>query len=106
LPNSRRRAFDADTYHPQPRAFGIRPRFSETRFESTSDPPVRAVVKWFNPEKSIWPRQTVRWVRRRLSPWHRRGKHADLNGWYLHEARVSRDFSPGLRGYQVSDWYD
>ena len=50
LPNSRRRAFDADTYHPQPRAFGIRPRFSETRFESTSDPPVRAVVKWFIPK--------------------------------------------------------
>jgi CspA family cold shock protein len=51
--NSRRRAFDADTYHPQPRAFGTRPRFSETRFEATSDPPVRAVVKWFNPEKGF-----------------------------------------------------
>jgi cold shock protein len=53
FPNSRRRAFDADTYNPQPRAFGTRPQFSETRFESTSDPPVRAVVKWFNPEKGF-----------------------------------------------------
>src|ERR1700730_1615245 len=53
FPNSRRRAFDADTYNPQPPVFGTRPRFSETRFESTSDPPVRAVVKWFNPEKGF-----------------------------------------------------
>ena len=53
FPNSQRRTFDADTYNPQPRAFGTRPRFSETRFESTSDPPVRAVVKWFNPEKGF-----------------------------------------------------
>ena len=51
--NSRRRAFDADTYNPQPRAFGTRPQFSETRFESASDPPVRAVVKRFNPEKGF-----------------------------------------------------
>ena len=51
--HSRHREFDADTYNPQPRAFGTRPRFSETRFESTSDPPVRAVVKWFNPEKGF-----------------------------------------------------
>jgi CspA family cold shock protein len=51
--NSRRRDFDADTYYPQPPVFGTRPRFSETRFESTSDPPVRAVVKWFNPEKGF-----------------------------------------------------
>ena len=53
FPNLRRRAFDADTYNPQPRAFGTRSRFSETRFESTSDPPVRAVVKRFNPEKGF-----------------------------------------------------
>jgi CspA family cold shock protein len=53
FPNSRRRAFDADTYNPHPRAFGTRPQFSETRFESTSDPPVRVVVKWFNPEKGF-----------------------------------------------------
>ena len=53
FPNSPRRAFDADTYNPQPPVFGIRPRFRETRFESTSDPPVRAVVKRFNPEKGF-----------------------------------------------------
>jgi hypothetical protein len=53
LPNSWRRAFDADTYHPQPRAFGTRPRFSETQFESTFDPPVQAVVWSFNPEKGF-----------------------------------------------------
>jgi len=51
--HSRHREFDADTYNPQPPVFGIRPRFRETRFESTSDPPVRAVVKWFNPEKGF-----------------------------------------------------
>jgi CspA family cold shock protein len=50
--HSRHREFDADTYNPPP-AFGTRPRFSETRFEATSDPPVRAVVKWFNPEKGF-----------------------------------------------------
>src|SRR5712675_3271892 len=32
--NSRRRDFDADTYYPQPRPFGPRPRFSEPRFEA------------------------------------------------------------------------
>jgi len=53
FPNSRHREFDADTYNPQPPVFGIRPRFRETRFESTSDPPVRAVVKRFNPEKGF-----------------------------------------------------
>jgi CspA family cold shock protein len=51
--NSRRREFDAETYHPQPRNFSTRPRFSETRFESASDPPVRAVVKWFSPDKGF-----------------------------------------------------
>jgi cold shock protein len=50
---SRRRDFGADTYYPQPRAFGSRPRFSEPRFEAPSGPPVRAVVKWFNPEKGF-----------------------------------------------------
>ena len=53
FPNSRHREFDADTYNPQTPVFGTRPRFSETRFESTSDPPVRAVVKRFNPEKGF-----------------------------------------------------
>jgi cold shock protein len=51
--HSRRRDFDADTYHPQPRAFGTRPRLSQTRFEAPSGPPVRGVVKWFNPEKGF-----------------------------------------------------
>ena len=50
---SRRRDFDADTYHPQPRAFGTRPRFSQARFEAPSGPPVRGVVRWFNPEKGF-----------------------------------------------------
>jgi len=51
--HSRRREFDADAYHPQPRAFGNRPRFSQARFEPPSGPPVRGVVKWFNPEKGF-----------------------------------------------------
>jgi cold shock protein len=49
----RRRDFDDDTYHPQPRAFGTRPRLSQTRFEAPSGPPARGVVKWFNPEKGF-----------------------------------------------------
>ena len=51
--HSRRRDLDADTYYPQPRPFGPRPRFSEPRFEAPSGPPVRAVVKWFNSEKGF-----------------------------------------------------
>ena len=51
--HSRRREFDADTYDPPPRAFGTRPRFSRTAFEAPTGPPVRAVVKWFNPEKGF-----------------------------------------------------
>jgi CspA family cold shock protein len=50
---SRRRDFDADNYHPQPRAFGTRPRLSRTPSEAPSGPPVRGVVKWFNPEKGF-----------------------------------------------------
>jgi CspA family cold shock protein len=50
---SRRRDFDADTHQPQPRAFGTRPRFSQTLFEAPSGPPVSGVVKWFNPEKGF-----------------------------------------------------
>jgi cold shock protein len=50
---SRRRDFDADTYHPQPRAFGTRSRFSQTRFEAPSGPAVRGIVKWFSPEKGF-----------------------------------------------------
>jgi cold shock protein len=51
--HSRRREFDVDTYHPQPRAFGTRPRFNRTPFEAPSGPTVRGVVKWFNSEKGF-----------------------------------------------------
>ena len=51
--HSRRRDFDADSYHPQPRAYGPRPRFSRATFEAPSGPPVSGVVKWFNPEKGF-----------------------------------------------------
>ena len=51
--NSRRRDFDVETYHAQPRPLGTRPRFSEPRFEAPSGPPVRGVVKWFSPEKGF-----------------------------------------------------
>ena len=51
--HSRRRDLDADTYHPQSRAFGTRPRFSQPRFEAPSGPPVHGVVKWFNPDKGF-----------------------------------------------------
>ena len=51
--HSRRRDFDADTYHPQPRAFGTRSLFSQPRFDAPSGPPVSGVVKWFNPEKGF-----------------------------------------------------
>ena len=51
--HSRRREFDTDTHHPQSRAFGTQPRFAQTRFEVPSGPSVRAVVKWFSPEKGF-----------------------------------------------------
>ena len=51
--NSRRRDFDVETYHAQPRSFGTRSRFSEPRFEAPSGPPVQGVVKWFSPEKGF-----------------------------------------------------
>ncbi len=52
---SRRRDFDAhsDTYRPQPRVFGSRPQFNRAPFEAPSGPPVRGIVKWFNPEKGF-----------------------------------------------------
>ena len=50
--HSPRREFDADTYDLQPRAFGTRPRLSQT-FEAPSGPPVHGLVKWFNPEKGF-----------------------------------------------------
>jgi cold shock protein len=51
--HSRRREFDTDTHHPQSRGFGTQPRFAQTRFEVPSGPSVRAVVKWFSPEKGF-----------------------------------------------------
>jgi CspA family cold shock protein len=51
--SSRRRDFAADTFYPQPRSFGTRPRFTQPRFEAPSGPPIRGVVKWFNPEKGF-----------------------------------------------------
>jgi len=50
---SRRREFDADSYNPQPRVFGTRPRFSQARSEIPSGPPVSGIVKWFSPEKAF-----------------------------------------------------
>src|SRR5215471_16174581 len=40
-------------YHPQERAFGTRPRYTQPRFEAPSGPPVNGVVKWFSPEKGF-----------------------------------------------------
>ena len=51
--HSQRREFDMDTYTAQHRAFAKRPRFSQSRFEAPSDPPVQGVVKWFSPEKGF-----------------------------------------------------
>ena len=51
--NSRRRDFDVETYHAQPRSFGTRPRFTQSRFEAPSGPPVSGAVKWFSPEKGF-----------------------------------------------------
>jgi cold shock CspA family protein len=51
--HSRRRDFDADSYQPQPRAFGTRPRFNRAPVEAPSGPPVSGVVKWFSPEKGF-----------------------------------------------------
>ena len=50
---SRRRDFDADSYQPQPRAFGTRPRFNRASVEAPSGSPVSGVVKWFSPEKGF-----------------------------------------------------
>jgi cold shock protein len=50
---SRRREFDADTFYPQPRSFGTRPRFDRAPVEAPSGPPVSGVVKWFSPEKGF-----------------------------------------------------
>ncbi|MGH7047880.1 MAG: cold-shock protein [Stellaceae bacterium] len=49
----RRRDFDDDGYDPHLREFGGSPRFATPRFEAPSGPPVRAVVKWFKPERGF-----------------------------------------------------
>ena len=48
---SRRRSFDDDNYQPPTRDFGFASRPSVLRFETPSGPPVRAIVKWYNPDK-------------------------------------------------------
>ncbi len=51
---TRRRDFDDDGYDPHLREFGGSPRFTQPpRFEAPSGPPVRAVVKWFKPERGF-----------------------------------------------------
>ena len=50
---TRRRDFDDDGYDPHLREFGGAPRFTQPRFEAPSGPPVRAVVKWFKPERGF-----------------------------------------------------
>lgn len=49
----RRRDFDDDGYDPHLREFGSSPRFTPPRFDAPSGPPVRAVVKWFKPERGF-----------------------------------------------------
>jgi len=49
----RRRDFDDDGYDPHLREFGAAPRYTPPRFEAPSGPPVRAVVKWFKPERGF-----------------------------------------------------
>jgi CspA family cold shock protein len=49
---TRRRSFDDDNYEPPTRNFGYAsPRGSQ--FDSPSGPPVRAIVKWYNPDKGF-----------------------------------------------------
>jgi CspA family cold shock protein len=51
---TRRRDFDDDGYDPHLREFGGAPRFPQPRFDAPpSGPPVRAVVKWFKPERGF-----------------------------------------------------
>lgn len=49
-----RRGFDDDNYSPPPRDFGFAQRPSGPRFDApAAGPPVRATVKWYNPEKGF-----------------------------------------------------
>lgn len=47
-----RRGFDDDNYSPS-RDLGFAPRAGSVRSETPSGPPVRASVKWYNPEKGF-----------------------------------------------------
>src|SRR3979411_13764 len=49
---SRRRDFDDDNYQPPSRNFGYAPPRGP-QFDSPSGPPVRAAVKWYNPDKGF-----------------------------------------------------
>ena len=49
----RRRGFEEEGLEQRPRDFGSSPRFGTPRFEQPSSPPVRAVVKWFKPERGF-----------------------------------------------------
>jgi CspA family cold shock protein len=50
---ARRRGFDDDNFEPPRRSFGSSPQFGAQRFEAPSGPSVRAVVKWYNPDKGF-----------------------------------------------------
>ena len=49
---NRRRSFDDDNYERPRRNFGFAPP-SGPQFETPSGPPIRALVKWYNPEKGF-----------------------------------------------------
>jgi cold shock protein len=49
---TRRRDFDDDNPQPPARNFGYAPP-SGSRFDTPSGPPVRAIVKWYNPDKGF-----------------------------------------------------
>jgi CspA family cold shock protein len=49
---TRRRSYDDDNYERPTRNFGYAPP-SGPRFEAPSGPPVRAIVKWYNPDKGF-----------------------------------------------------
>jgi CspA family cold shock protein len=51
---ARRRGFDDDNFDPPPGNFGYTPgRPSAPGFEAAAGPPVRATVKWYNPDKGF-----------------------------------------------------
>jgi cold shock protein len=50
---ARRHSFDDDNYQPPTRDFGFASRPSILRLETPDGPPVRAIVKWYNPDKGF-----------------------------------------------------